>query len=120
MAIYEAGEMYLLTIYLLYEKGLSKVRAIDICREMNRSKPSVSIALSQLKEEGYISVTNGKIELSESGENVARRILSRRRAVSKMFELIGVDKETSMKDACKLEHVISDKTCEAIYKFIGE
>ncbi len=118
MAIYEAGEMYLLTIYLLYQKGMSKVRAIDVCREIQRSKPSVSIALSQLKEEGYISVTGGKIELSEKGYTVARRVLSRREAVSKMFEKIGVDKETSMKDACKIEHVISDKACEAIYKFI--
>lgn len=67
MAIYEAGEMYLLTIYLLYKKGLSKVRAIDVCREINRSKPSVSIALSQLRDEGYISIINGKIELLEKG-----------------------------------------------------
>jgi len=120
MAIYEAGEMYLLTIYLLYKKGMKKVRAIDVCREINRSKPSVSIALSQLKEEDYISVTNGKIKLKEKGIEVAQRVLSRREAVSKMFEKIGVDKEVSRKDACKIEHVISDEACEAIYKFIGE
>ena len=120
MAIYEAGEMYLLTIYILYKKGLTKVRAIDLCREINRSKPSVSIALSQLKEDGYISVTNGKIELKEKGTEIAKKVLSRRKAVSKMFEKIGVDKEISEKDACKIEHVISDEACEAIYKFIGE
>ena len=120
MAIYEAGEMYLLTIYILYKKGLTKVRAIDVCREINRSKPSVSIALSQLKDEGYISVTSGKIELKDKGVKVAQKILSRREAVSKMFEKIGVDKETSEKDACKIEHVISDEACEAIIKFIGE
>ena len=120
MAIYEAGEMYLMTIYLLYNKGMSKVRAIDVCREINRSKPSVSIALSQLKDEGYISVTNGKIELKEEGVKIAKKILSRREAVSKMFEKMGVDKETSLKDACKIEHVISDEACDAILKFIED
>ena len=120
MAIYEAGEMYLMTIYLLYKKGMSKVRAIDVCREIKRSKPSVSIALSQLKDEGYISVTNGKIELKEEGIKIAKKILSKREAVSKMFEKMGVDKETSMKDACKIEHVISDEACDAIFKYIED
>ncbi|MCR4648372.1 MAG: metal-dependent transcriptional regulator [Lachnospiraceae bacterium] len=120
MAIYEAGEMYLMTIYLLYQKGMNKVRAIDVCREIKRSKPSVSIALSQLKDEGYISVTNGKIELKEEGNRIAKKILSRREAVSRMLEKMGVDKEISMKDACKIEHVISDEACDAIYKFIGD
>ena len=68
MALYESGEMYLETILVLYKRGLERVRAIDIVKEMNFSKPSVSIALSNLKKEGYVTVdANGTVELTDSG-----------------------------------------------------
>ena len=118
MAIYESGEMYLLTIYLLYEKGMEKVRAIDVCRELDRSKPSVSVALSMLKTDGYISVERGKIILEEEGIEIAKKVLLRRRAVTRMLEKMGVEKEISKKDACRIEHVISDEACEAIMRNI--
>ena len=67
MALYESGEMYLETILVLYKRGLERVRAIDIVKEMNFSKPSVSIALSNLKKEGYVSVdANGTVELTDA------------------------------------------------------
>ncbi|MCR4647557.1 MAG: metal-dependent transcriptional regulator [Lachnospiraceae bacterium] len=117
MAIYESGEMYLETILVLYKKGMEKVRAIDIVKEMNYSKPSVSIALSNLKKEGYVTVdANGTIEFTESGKKIAKKIYERHVVLSKVLEDIGVSKETASEDACRIEHVISDETFKAIKK----
>lgn len=116
MAIYESGEMYLETILVLYKK-LDKVRAIDICKELNYSKPSVSVALSNLKKEGYVTVdANGTVEFTESGRLVAEKIYERHTVISVMLENMGVSKETASEDACKIEHVISDETFEVIKK----
>ncbi len=117
MAIYESGEMYLETILVLYKKGMEKVRAIDIVKEMNYSKPSVSIALSNLKKEGYVTVdANGTIEFTESGKKIAKKIYERHVVLTKVLEDIGVSKETASEDACRIEHVISDETFKAIKK----
>ena len=117
MAIYESGEMYLETILVLYKNGMEKVRAIDIVKEMNYSKPSVSIALSNLKKEGYVTVdANGTIEFTESGKKIAKKIYERHVVLTKVLEDIGVSKETASEDACRIEHVISDETFKAIKK----
>jgi len=118
MAIYESGEMYLETILVLYKRGMERVRAIDIVKEMNYSKPSVSIALSNLKKDGYVTVdANGTVEFTESGEKIAKKIYERHVVLSQMLTDLGVSKETATEDACRIEHVISDETFKAIKKY---
>ena len=117
MALYESGEMYLETILVLYKKGAERVRAIDIVKEMNFSKPSVSIALSNLKKEGYVSVdANGTVELTDTGLKIAKKIYERHVILSQMLIDLGVSEKTASEDACKVEHVISDETFKAIKK----
>ena len=117
MALYESGEMYLETILVLYKRGLERVRAIDIVKEMNFSKPSVSIALSNLKKEGYVSVdANGTVELTDTGLKIAKKIYERHVILSQMLVELGVSEKTASEDACRIEHVISDETFKAIKK----
>ena len=117
MALYESGEMYLETILVLYKRGLERVRAIDIVKEMNFSKQSVSIALSNLKKEGYVSVdANGTVELTDSGLKIAKKIYERHVILSQMLVELGVSEKTASEDACRIEHVISDETFKAIKK----
>ena len=117
MALYESGEMYLETILVLYKRGLERVRAIDIVKEMNFSKPSVSIALSNLKKEGYVSVdANGTVELTDEGLKIAKKIYERHIILSQMLTELGVSEKTASDDACRIEHVISDETFKAIKK----
>lgn len=117
MALYESGEMYLETILVLYKRGLERVRAIDIVKEMNFSKPSVSIALSNLKKEGYVTVdANGTVELTDSGSKVAKKIYERHVILSQLLTDIGVPEKIASEDACKIEHVISDETFKVIKK----
>ena len=119
MHLQESGEMYLETIHVLTKK-LGVVRSIDICEEMGYSKPSVSRAMSILKEGGYIVVEKGgHIILTDSGKEVAEKIYNRHTMLTKFLISIGVDEETASEDACKLEHHISDTTYEAIKKHIG-
>ena len=119
MHLQESGEMYLETIHVLTKK-LGVVRSIDICEEMGYSKPSVSRAMSILKEGGYLVVEKGgHIVLTEAGREVAEKIYNRHTLLTKFLTSIGVDEETAADDACKLEHHISDTTYEAIKKHIG-
>lgn len=120
MAIYESGEMYLETILVLYKK-MEKVRAIDICKELEYSKPSVSVALSNLKKEGYVSVDSfGTIMLTEEGQRIAEKIYERHTVLCKTLMQLGVPEKTASEDACKIEHDISDETFEAIKKYISK
>ena len=119
MHLQESGEMYLETIHVLTKK-LGVVRSIDVCEEMGYSKPSVSRAMSILKEGGYIVVEKGgHIILTDAGKEVAEKIYNRHTMFTKFLISIGVDEETASEDACKLEHHISDTTYEAIKKHIG-
>lgn len=119
MAIQESGEMYLETI-LQISKEKPVVRAIDICDRMGFSKPSVSRAVGILKSQGFIDVNESNhLTLTEIGRETAEKILERHEMLTKMFEAIGVDHETAQEDACRIEHVISDTTFEAIKKHIG-
>ncbi|MBO4310677.1 MAG: metal-dependent transcriptional regulator [Lachnospiraceae bacterium] len=115
MALYESGEMYLETILVLYKKGAERVRAIDIVKEMNFSKPSVSIALSNLKKEGYVTVdANGTVELTDSGSKIAKKIYERHIILSSLLTDLGVSPKVASEDACRIEHVISDETFRVI------
>lgn len=114
MQLKESGEMYLETIYVLSKKS-SYVRSIDVCEEMNYSKPSVSRAVGILKEGGYLTVgNNGSLNLTNAGLEIAERTYERHTVLSQIFELLGVDKEIAVADACKIEHVISNETFEAL------
>lgn len=119
MILQESGEMYLETILILSQKQ-EFVRSIDICEYMNYSKPSISRAMGILKEDGYIEMDHrGHITLTESGSEIANKIYDRHLVLSKFFELIGVSDETATQDACRIEHVLSDETFEALKKHIS-
>ena len=118
MYLHESAEMYLETIYVLSEKTGS-VRSIDIAEKMGYSKPSVSRAVGLLKKGGYLTMANdGLLTLTELGITTAKKIFERHTVLSKFLEVIGVSDETAAKDACKIEHVVSDETIMAIKKFI--
>ena len=114
MALQESGEMYLETILVLSRKN-SFVRSVDISEHMGYSKPSVSRAVSLLKAGNYITIDDeGHIHLTEEGCSVAEKILARHTLLTEMLVQLGVSRETAAADACKMEHVISDETYEAI------
>lgn len=114
MSIHESGEMYLETILTL-SKSTPHVRAIDIGDHMGYSKPSVSRAVGLLKTEGFINVgKDGGITLTETGREIAEKIYERHHVLTDFFKMIGVDEKTAMADACKMEHIISDETFDAI------
>ena len=114
MNIQESAEMYLETIQVLSEQ-LEHVRSIDICHKMNFSKPSVSRAMKNLKAEDYIDISDeGYITLKEKGFAIANKIYERHKVLTSFFVTLGVSPETAEKDACRIEHVISDETFEKI------
>ncbi|MBR0139071.1 MAG: metal-dependent transcriptional regulator [Firmicutes bacterium] len=114
MAIQESGEMYLETILVLSQKQ-TNVRSIDISEEMNYSKPSVSRAVGILKKDGYILVDgSGYITLTEKGRELAETIYQRHQILSHILMSLGVDEKTAIADACRIEHVISEDSMDAI------
>ena len=120
MALQESGEMYLETIHVL-SKANTHVRSIDISEHMGYSKPSVSRAVSILKQEGYIMVdSDGFITLTDSGKTVAEKIFERHTLLSGILIKLGVSPETAADDACKIEHAISDESFEAIKRHISQ
>ena len=118
MALQESGEMYLETIYVL-SKANAHVRSIDISEHMGYSKPSVSRAVSILKQEGYITVdSDGFITLTDTGRTVAEKIFERHTLLSGILIQLGVSPEVAADDACRIEHAISDESFEAIKRHI--
>lgn len=114
----ESVEDYLETILQL-KKKLGQVRSIDIAREMNFSKPSVSVAMKNLREKAYITVSEeGYISLTESGKKRAENVLERHTILSDWLISIGVNQETALEDACKVEHDLSEESFEAIKKAV--
>ena len=114
MHLQESGEMYLETIYILLQKS-SSVRSIDVGDYMGFSKPSVSRAVGILKKGGYVVMDkNGYLSLTDSGLEVAKKIYERHTTLTDFLVRLGVDKNTAVEDACKMEHDISDETFEAL------
>ncbi len=114
MPMQESGEMYLETIYILSRQS-SFVRSIDVGEYMGYSKPSVSRAVSILKKNGFVtSDREGYLSLTESGLEVARKIYERHTMLTDFLIRLGVNEEQATKDACKMEHYISDETFEAM------
>ncbi len=120
MALQESGEMYLETILILSREN-PYVRSVDISEHMGYSKPSVSRAVSLLKAGDYITVdADGHIHLTPIGQEVAQKILSRHSLLTDLLTHLGVSPENAAADACKMEHIISDETFEAIKTYMRE
>lgn len=118
MKLFESGEDYLEEILIL-ENENGQVRSIDIANAKGFSKPSVSVAMKKLKEAGYIVVDdNGLITLTEEGRKVATHIYERHIILTDFFVSLGVDREIAAKDACKVEHDLSEETFQAIKNVI--
>ena len=117
MALQESGEMYLETILILSQKD-EPVRSLDIANYMGYSKPSISRAMGILKSEEYIEIDgNGYITLTEKGMDKAKNVYERHVVISNILISMGVDKKTAEADACRIEHVISEKTFKALKKY---
>lgn len=113
----ESSEDYLERILMLEESNHGFVRAIDIASSMGFSKASVSIALKKLEEKGYVTVgSKQSLILTESGKEIAKKILERHEVIGHLLISLGVDEDTAYKDACKIEHDLSDKTFDALKK----
>lgn len=118
MRLQESGEMYLESIYVLSKK-LNVVRSIDISEYMGYSKPSVSRAVSLLKNGGYIVMDEENfITLTDSGLEIAKKIYERHTLLSDLLIRLGVSEEIATQDACKMEHAISDESFEAIRRYV--
>ena len=116
MNLHESAEMYLETIYVLSKKGA--VRSIDVAEEMGYSKPSVSRAVGLLKKGGYLTVDGvGNLVLTETGEEKARSVFERHTVLAEFLVGLGISAEVASDDACKIEHVISTETLDAIKIF---
>ena len=114
MKIQESAENYLETILVLSQTH-PYVRSIDIANEMGFSKPSVSVAMKNLRENGYIHMdADGYITLTEKGREIAEMIYERHTLISSWLVTLGVEKKTAIEDACRIEHVISAESFEAI------
>ncbi|MBQ9625533.1 MAG: metal-dependent transcriptional regulator [Clostridia bacterium] len=120
MSLHESGEMYLETILVLSLKG-GYVRSIDVAEYMGYSKPSVSRGMGILKEKGLVIMDdNGHLTLTDDGRKIAEKIYERHVVLEKLLMKIGVSEDTASRDACRIEHFISDETFNAIKKCIAE
>ena len=119
MQLQESAEMYLETIYLL-TKTRTDVRSIDVAEHMGYSKPSVSRAVGLLKQGGYLAVDDeGFLSLTSEGKAVAEKIFERHTVLSRLFLRLGVSEAVAAEDACKIEHIISDETFNAIKTYLN-
>lgn len=115
---FESSEDYLERILMLQEK-LGSVRSIDIANDMNFSKPSVSIAMKKLKDNAYIDIDDkGKIILTEKGLEIATKTYEKHRLITTFLESIGVSSSQAQKDACLIEHDLSDESFDAIKRYV--
>lgn len=114
----ESVEDYLETILIL-GRQLANVRSIDIANELNYSKPSVSVAMKNLRQKGYVTVSeDGFILLTEEGRVLAETVFERHSVLSQWLIRLGVTPETAVADACKMEHDMSAESFEAIKKYL--
>lgn len=118
MAVSEAIENYLETILIL-SKQQNEVHAVDICSYLSYSRPTVSIVLRQMRENGLVRVDEyNHIHLTDEGYAIASRIYERHTLLSELLTALGVSRETAQRDACKIEHDLSDETFEAIKRHV--
>ena len=118
MNIRKSAEDYLEMILMLREQK-GEARSIDIAQGLNVTKPSVSVAMKRLRENGYILMDKDNlITLTEAGSAIAASVYARHKALTRFFGLLGVDDQTAREDACKVEHDISDATYRALLAFL--
>ena len=114
MQIHQSAEDYLETILMLTQR-MGRVRSIDVVNELGYTKASVSIAMKNLRENGYIEMDdNGHITLLPPGEEIAQRMYERHTFLSRWLTGLGVDPKTAVEDACRIEHVISAESFDAL------
>ena len=119
MKIHESAENYLETILILQQRKGS-VRAIDIVNELDYTKPSVSVAMKNLRQNGYVNGSpEGHITLTPKGREIAETMYERHTLISNWLERLGVDAKTAVEDACRIEHVISAESFEAIKRHVN-
>lgn len=117
MKIQESAENYLESILMIHERK-GEVRSIDIVNELEFSKPSVSVAMKNLRENGYITVNkDGYISLTEKGLEIAEKTYERHRLFTRIFQELGIDPKIASRDACRVEHILSDETFSAIKSY---
>ncbi len=120
MKIRRSAEDYLEMILMLSEKK-GEVRSVDIATELGVTKPSVSVAMKNLRENGYIAMDRENlITLTDSGMHIAQRIYARHKTLTACLRLLGVDVENARIDACKIEHDLSDASYEAILRHLEQ
>lgn len=120
MKIQESAENYLESILILGQRN-GTVRSIDVANELGFSKPSVSIAMKNLRENGYITVDDsGLISLTDKGRDIAETIYERHTLLSDWLIRLGVDEKTAVQDACRMEHVISAESFAAIKRHAAQ
>lgn len=120
MAVSEAIENYLETIYILSQQQ-NEVHAIDICSYLSYSRPTVSIVLRQMREHGLVTVNeDNHIFLTEEGLRIATHMYERHELLTSMLMMLGVSRETALHDACKIEHDLSDETFDAIKRHMKQ
>ena len=118
MHIHESGENYLEAILKISEHS-SRCRSVDVAKELGFSKPSVSVMIRELREQGFIEIDElNNIRLTESGKTIAKSISERHEILVKVFIMLGVPEDIALKDACKMEHDISTETFEAIKELL--
>ena len=116
MPVTEAIENYLETIYILSLRQ-NEVHAVDVCAYLSYSRPTVSIVLRQMRESGLVTVDDmNHIHLTPEGEGIAKKLYERHTLISEMLVSLGVSRETAVRDACKIEHDLSEETFAAIKK----
>lgn len=120
MVIHESAEDYLEAVLMLGEKNVA-VRSIDVAAQLGYSKPSVSIAMKKLRENGYVEMdSRGYIYLTESGRKIAEDTYEKHKVISKMLIAMGVPSDIALRDACRMEHTVSPESFEAIKRFSAE
>lgn len=120
MKVQESAEMYLETILVLSKKN-PNVRSIDVAIDLNYKKPSVSVAMKNLRENGFISIDEGGyLKLTEKGLQIAETMLERHTLLSEWLIQMGVSKDVAVEDACRMEHIISAESFEAIKRHMGD
>ena len=117
MNIYESAEDYLERILMLNNEG-KNVKSIDLAKSFNYSRASISRAMNNLADEGFINIINGYLILTDKGSAIASKMLERHTKLSEFFILIGVDEKQALEDACKVEHDLSDETFDKLIKHV--
>lgn len=119
MAIHESGENYLETVLLLGRDG-KDVHSVDVARKMGVSKPTVTKAMKILVQGGYVTMEGVHLHLTEKGEDYARAVYEKHTVITEFWEIMGVPHEIAERDACRMEHIVSEEVFAVMKKKVRE